>query len=75
MLCELPGFRPLDGESFSKHWSLESMPVVNNGFRPLDGESFSKLLSLIELNNALYFCFRPLDGESFSKHESPRKEI
>ena len=42
MLCELPGFRPLDGESFSKHWSLESMPVVNNGFRPLDGESFSK---------------------------------
>ena len=36
------GFRPLDGESFSK---LKVARMIKRGesFRPLDGESFSKL--------------------------------
>ena len=36
-------FRPLDGESFSKHNELYGRKAVYTlGFRPLDGESFSK---------------------------------
>ena len=40
------GFRPLDGESFSKRDGLISYGVsraLEDSFRPLDGESFSKL--------------------------------
>ena len=37
------GFRPLDGESFSKHWDYYCEKLdIDEGFRPLDGESFSK---------------------------------
>ena len=39
------GFRPLDGESFSKHTaSLIYKDMGTYSFRPLDGESFSKLV-------------------------------
>ena len=37
------GFRPLDGESFSKHYASSKQRRRNASFRPLDGESFSKL--------------------------------
>ena len=36
------GFRPLDGESFSKRVSYDNDSAGNGCFRPLDGESFSK---------------------------------
>ena len=38
------GFRPLDGESFSKLCMETICGVsISKSFRPLDGESFSKL--------------------------------
>ena len=37
------GFRPLDGESFSKLVNATEVEFeARMGFRPLDGESFSK---------------------------------
>ena len=36
------GFRPLDGESISKHDPYELSYMLYDGFRPLDGESISK---------------------------------
>ena len=36
------GFRPLDGESFSKLYNLPDSTIGFPSFRPLDGESFSK---------------------------------
>ena len=65
----LHSFRPLDGESFSKHELIIPIFVEVYSFRPLDGESFSKLeyVNLIkEFGGKVRF--RPLDGESFSKH-------
>ena len=49
MISQLLGFRPLDGESISKHYcvELDIDPDTSESFRPLDGESISKLL-LIE---------------------------
>ena len=35
-------FRPLDGESFSKHREAHHRAFGDSCFRPLDGESFSK---------------------------------
>ena len=36
-------FRPLDGESISKHFMYEfDKQAIGLGFRPLDGESISK---------------------------------
>ena len=39
---DLNGFRPLDGESFSKLCNAMSKYNATIRFRPLDGESFSK---------------------------------
>ena len=65
MLDKQKGFRPLDGESFSKLMILKT-PFYDISFRPLDGESFSKLA--LDIFNAVKVAsFRPLDGESFSK--------
>ena len=41
-LCSI-GFRPLDGESFSKLGCIVMPEPGEPSFRPLDGESFSKL--------------------------------
>ena len=62
------GFRPLDGESFSKHRSSRVMTGcgIIPRFRPLDGESFSKRFNIV-FEAAYIDSFRPLDGESFSK--------
>ena len=70
-------FRPLDGESFSKH----NVPTLYKSspdmcFRPLDGESFSKLvIPSFRLMLHLMHRFRPLDGESFSKRYCIREFI
>ena len=40
-LCSI-GFRPLDGESFSKLGCIVMPEPGEPSFRPLDGESFSK---------------------------------
>ena len=39
------GFRPLDGESFSKRDIIHAQESVYSSFRPLDGESFSKRIT------------------------------
>ena len=46
MISQLLGFRPLDGESISKHYcdELDIDPDTSESFRPLDGESISKLV-------------------------------
>ena len=44
---ENPGFRPLDGESFSKLHPSNPGTIVSS-FRPLDGESFSKLVDYLD---------------------------
>ena len=43
-MMRLLSFRPLDGESISKHYGDDIYRLnVIRGFRPLDGESISKL--------------------------------
>ena len=64
------GFRPLDGESFSKHPGTEEITQNVPCFRPLDGESFSKQFVDIPVDITSVFGFRPLDGESFSKRQN-----
>ena len=61
-------FRPLDGESISKHLEELDKPISKLSFRPLDGESISKLGLRMYMKGELTLGrFRPLDGESFSK--------
>ena len=57
-------FRPLDGESFSKHVDTHGNPAMYAGFRPLDGESFSKHERMIILK-----------PESIRWFPSPRRGI
>ena len=44
------GFRPLDGESISKHTMISQMSL-RQSFRPLDGESISKLENDLFIEN------------------------
>ena len=60
----MSGFRPLDGESFSKPRVMRDQ-IGRYSFRPLDGESFSK--PRVTRDQIGRYSFRPLDGESFSK--------
>ena len=69
MISQLLGFRPLDGESISKHYcdELDIDPDTSESFRPLDGESISKLVLHRYPGGWWGRSFRPLDGESISK--------
>ena len=50
-------FRPLDGESFSKHDADWQTLIDLGGFRPLDGESFSKLITMVIISGDCIYTF------------------